>query len=138
MAAVHSPEPQRQPVESLSSLEDDPGEMAEKEGCTPSPPCSVVDHDESRNNNESNSESKVSGDDVAGLRGSPTEISIAHQTNNATVVPDLVIDLTASETEAHTHPVVSYDNQREFEWSEAEEESELLGDAVENDENNGQ
>ncbi|KAJ8287672.1 hypothetical protein COCON_G00003310 [Conger conger] len=76
MAAEQSPEPQRHQVESLSSLEDDPGDMAEK-------------HEE----------------------GSP-------------------------EAEAHTHPVVSCDNQREFEWSDAEEESELHRDAVEYDDNN--
>ena len=140
MADEHSPEPQRHQVESLSSLEDDPGDMAEKheEGCTSSPPCGVVDHDDSRNKNESNCEINVSGDGVAGLRGSPTEISIGRNTNNATMVPSLVIDLTASEAEAHTHPVVACDNQREFEWSDAEEESELHRYAGEYDENNGQ
>ncbi|KAG9334587.1 hypothetical protein JZ751_007408 [Albula glossodonta] len=141
MAAVHSPEPQRHQVEPPNScLEDDPGGEAEtpNEGSTPSPPSRVADPDDSSNaeKNESNCESKVSGDGVQGLCSSKTEISIVHQTNNAAMVPNLVIDLTASEAEAQMHPVVSCESQREFEWSEAEEESDLPRGDKEYEKNN--
>ncbi|KAJ8388892.1 hypothetical protein AAFF_G00126480 [Aldrovandia affinis] len=60
------------------------------------------------------------------LCGSQTAISIVHQTNDTAMVPNLVIDLTAPEAEAQMLPVVSCERQREFEWSETEEEPELL------------
>ncbi|XP_036393920.1 zinc finger protein 628 [Megalops cyprinoides] len=138
MAAVHSPEPQRHHVEPLSSLEDDPGGMTEKrdDGCTSTPPGYIVANDDSGNDKESNCETKVSGDGAAGLCASPTESGIVHQPNNAAMVPSLVIDLTAPEAEALMHPGVSCDSQREFEWSEGEEVSELRRDAKRSVRNN--
>ncbi|KAI1886320.1 hypothetical protein AGOR_G00212780 [Albula goreensis] len=52
------------------------------------------------------------------------------------MVPNLMIDLTASEAEAQMHPVVSCESQREFEWSEAEEESDLPRGDKEYEKNN--
>ncbi|KAJ8289793.1 hypothetical protein GJAV_G00005400 [Gymnothorax javanicus] len=136
MAAVNSPDPRRNRVQSVGSFEDDPGDMAQndKEVCASSPSGCVVGRDDCYNRNESSCESKDSDDGAAGLSSGPTEISIDQDTNSATMVPSLVIDLTASEVEAHSHPVVSCDNQREFEWSEAEEEPELQSHVVDYDE----